>query len=426
VRAPKPALLVSKLENAMSDLAPPIINLEAYRQQFPALSSKLYFNYGGQGPLPKAALDAILESYTLMQQEGPFSRKALEMVTSQIALTHQAIAEELGVAPDTITLTESVSVGCNIALWGLPWQKGDRLLITDCEHPGIVAAVQELSRRFGVEIDTCPLQETLNEEDGVAVAAIAERIQPNTRLVVLSHILWNTGQVLPLAEIIAACRRQNSDILLLVDAAQSVGVLPLNLAELDIDFYAFTGHKWLCGPDGVGGLYVRPALHDVLQPTFIGWRGICVDASGCPTGWKKDGTKFEMATSAFPLYRGLQVAIETHRQWGSVAQRHQRICTLSQRLWTHLQSIPKIRTLRISSPEAGLVSFQAEGESHREWVQTLENPPLENKPPENKPIMTRLIADPNCVRVCLHYLTLEAEVDALAERLMQMPQANPS
>ncbi|WP_404789942.1 aminotransferase class V-fold PLP-dependent enzyme [Altericista sp. CCNU0014] len=399
-----------QLEPVMSDLAPPIA-LETYRQQFPALNNKLYFNYGGQGPLSKAALDAILESYTLMQQHGPFSKKALESVTAQIGLTHLAIAQELGVSANTITLTESVTAGCNIALWGLPWQKGDRLLITDCEHPGIVAAVRELSRRFGLEIDICPVQGTLNEGD--AVGAIAERIQRDTRLVVLSHILWNTGQVLPLAEIIAACRRQNPDVLLLVDAAQSVGVLPLNLAELDADFYAFTGHKWLCGPDGVGGLYIRPALHDRLQPTFIGWRGICVDASGCPTGWKQDGTKFEMATSAFPLYRGLQVAIEAHRQWGSPAQRYQRIYSLSQRLWSHLQDIPSLRTLRTAPPEAGLVSFQVEGQSHKEWVQVL----------ENWQIMMRLIADPNCIRVCLHYLTLEAEVDTLAEKLRQMVQS---
>jgi L-cysteine/cystine lyase len=215
---------------------------------------------------------------------------------------------------------------------------------------------------------------------------------------------------LPLAEVIQACRRQNSDILLLVDAAQSVGVLPLNLTELDIDFYAFTGHKWLCGPDGVGGLYVRPALHKLLQPTFIGWRGIRTDGVGCPIGWMQDGKKFEIATSGFPLYRGLQAAIETHTQWGSAVQRYQRICMLSQRLWQHLQNIPQIKTLRTTPPASGLVSFQIEGQTHLEYVKTL----------ESQQIMVRLIADPNCVRVCLHYLTLESEVDLLAEKLTSL------
>jgi L-cysteine/cystine lyase len=392
----------------MLDPTPP--NLETHRQQFTALHNKLYFNYGGQGPLPQMALEAIVESYTLLQQEGPFSKKALDRITAQTALTHSAIAQELNVAPETITLTESVSVGCNIALWGLDWHKGDRILITDCEHPGIVAAVQEISRRYGVEVDTCPVLATLNAEDEAAVGAIAAHVQPHTRLVVLSHILWNTGQVLPLAEVVQACRQQNSDVLLLVDAAQSVGVLPLNLTELDIDFYAFTGHKWLCGPDGVGGLYVRPALHKLLQPTFIGWRGIRTDGVGCPIGWMQDGKKFEIATSGFPLYRGLQVAIESHLQWGTAAQRYQRICVLSQQLWQNLQDIPHIITLRTTPPKSGLVSFYVEDKSHLECVKTL----------ESQQIMARTIANPNCVRVCLHYLTLESEVDLLTQKLMSL------
>jgi L-cysteine/cystine lyase len=394
----------------MLDLETP--NLNAHRQQFSALHNKLYFNYGGQGPLPKIALDAILESYTLLQQEGPFSKKALNTISGQIAQTHSTIAQILNVSPNTITLTDSVSVGCNIALWGLPWQKGDRLLITDCEHPGIVAAVKELSHRLGVEVDTCPVLETLNQTNAEAVAAISEHVQPHTRLVVLSHILWNTGQVLPLADIVQACRRQNPDVLLLVDAAQSVGVLPLDLTALDIDFYAFTGHKWICGPDGVGALYIKPTLNPALNPTFIGWRGICTDAVGSPIGWKQDGTKFEIATSGFPLYRGLQVAIELHEQWGSATQRYHRICTLSQRLWSHLQEIPQVQTLQTTAPLSGLISFQMQGQSHLEWVKTL----------EDQHTMVRLIVNPNCVRVCLHYLTLESEIDLLAEKLMMLAQ----
>jgi L-cysteine/cystine lyase len=389
----------------MSDFASTFSALEAHRLLFPALQNKLYFNYGGQGPLPQSALDAIIESYTQLQQDGPFSKKALTRVMAQITQTHSALALELGVSLDTITLTDSVSTGCNIALWGLPWHQGDRLLITDCEHPGIVAAVQELSRRFGVQIDSCDLEATLNEGD--PVAAIAEQVKADTRLVVLSHVLWNTGQVLPLAEVIEACRRQNPNVLILVDAAQSVGVLPLNLTDLSVDFYAFTGHKWLCGPDGVGALYVRPELRDVLQPTFIGWRGIRVDDVGHPIGWKDDGTKFEMATAAFPLYRGLSEAISIHWHWGNPTQRYGRICDLSHRLWSNLNQIQGVHCLRQKAPEAGLVSFRIESGLHAEWVAKL----------EAQQMMIRLIASPNCLRACVHYLTLESEVDEFANRL---------
>jgi L-cysteine/cystine lyase len=382
--------------------------LEPHRQQFPALANKRYFNYGGQGPLSTPALESILESYRFMQQHGPFSNAVGAWAMEQISKTHQAIATELGVTPDTITLTESVSVGCNIALWGLPWENGDRLLISDCEHPSVIAAAQELSRRFGVVVDTCTLLKTLN--DGDPVTAIAQMVRPRTRLVAISHVLWNTGQVLPLAEMIAACRQQNPTVLILVDAAQSVGMMPLDLAQMDVDFYAFTGHKWWCGPDGLGGLYVKAALREALHPTFIGWRGIQMDRQGMPTGWKPNGSRYEVATAAFPLFSGLVSAIHVHQSWGTAPQRFERIQQLSDRLWHHLQPIPGIHCLHAQSPAAGLVSFRLDGRAPATFVQAL----------ESQQICVRSILNPSCVRACVHYLTLESEVDQLAESIADL------
>ena len=231
------------------------MNLKEHRQQFPGLANKIYFNFGGQGTMPQGALEAIVDTYRYIQQKGPFSLKVNSWIEQHVNLTKAAIATELQTTPETITLTENVTAGCNIALWGIEWRAGEHILITDCEHPGIIAIVKEIGRRFGVEVSTCPIMATLNEGDPVAV--IAQHLTPKTRLVVLSHLLWNTGQVLPLKEIVAVCHGYtggSQPIQVLVDAAQSVGSLPLNLPDLGVDFYAFTGHKWLCGPAGVGGL----------------------------------------------------------------------------------------------------------------------------------------------------------------------------
>lgn len=131
--------------------------LEIHRQQFPALANKAYFNYGGQGPLPQASLDAIFQSYDYVQRYGPFSQQINRWINQEETLTRNAFAAELGIAPETLTITEDVTVGCNIALWGIQWQPGDHLLLSDCEHPGIIATVQELQRRFGIEVSvkTC-------------------------------------------------------------------------------------------------------------------------------------------------------------------------------------------------------------------------------------------------------------------------------
>ncbi|PMB47892.1 cysteine lyase [Fischerella thermalis CCMEE 5201] len=378
--------------------------LHLYRQQFPALENKTYFNYGGQGPMPQVAMDAITQAQVHIQEIGPFGTEVGSWIDEETKAIKVAIAAELHVPPATITITENVTVGCNIAMWGIDWNPGDHLLLTDCEHPGIVAIAQEIGRRFAVEVTICPLMATLNQGDPVAV--IDQHLRSNTRLLVLSHILWNTGQVLPLDKISKLCI--DNQTRLLVDAAQSVGSLPLNLTELEVDFYAFTGHKWLCGPGGVGGLYVRPEVRDSLKPTFIGWRSILTDSQGKPVDWHSDGKRYEVATSNYPLYAGLKQAIAIHQQWGTAEERYQQICNHSEYLWRRLGTLPNIIPLRTSPPESGLVSFQLTQktpQAHRQLVEFL----------QSRKIFTRTIADPSCVRACVHYFTLELEIDQLIE-----------
>ena len=307
-------------------------DIQQHRQQFSGLKDKFYFNFGGQGILPKSALQKIIDTYHHIDQVGPFGLKINTWVQENLSATKQAIASEIGATPETITLTENVSASCNIPLWGIQWQEGEEILLTDAEHPGIVAIAKEISRRFGVKIVTCPILETLNE--GNPVEVIQNHLSPHTRLVIISHILWNTGQILPLKEIVSACHNYDhskQQIQVLVDGAQSAGSLPLNLIESEIDFYGCTGHKWLCGPSGVGFLYVRRDLISSLSPTFIGWRGLNYSKSDLP--FTDDGRRYEVATSAYPLYAALQEAIAVHQRWGTIKQRYDLICQLSSYLW---------------------------------------------------------------------------------------------
>ncbi len=391
-----------------------ILSINQHRQQFPALANKAYFNYGGQGTMPTSAITAMQQAHEYMQQAGPFSSEVNQWVTRESQQMRQAIASELGVPASTITLTEDVTVGCNIALWGIEWQAGDHLLLSDCEHPGVVATAAEISRRFGVEVNTCPLMATLNQGDPVAV--IAEYLRPTTRLLVISHVLWNTGQVLPLPEIMQACHTaQPQPVRVLVDAAQSVGMLPLDLDAWDVDFYAFTGHKWLCGPAGVGGLYVAAQVRDQLHPTFIGWRSITKTTTGQPTGWQPDGSRYEVATSDYALYPALRAAMATHQAWGSATERYQQILKLSGYLWKRLNDLTFVTCLRMAPPESGLVSFQIGDHSpkqHEQLVQFL----------ERQGFLLRTILDPTCVRACVHYFTTEAEIEQLIQTMQKFSE----
>lgn len=392
--------------------------LMKHREQFSCLAGKRYFNYGGQGPMADSVIAALSNGQRTIQTKGPFSAEVYEWITEEGRLVREAIAAALGATPDTITLTENVTVGCNIPLWGLPWEAGDHILMGDCEHPGIVAAVRELCRRYEVTVSTCPLSDLL--KGGNPVEIIQQGLQPKTRLVVISHILWNTGQVLPIKEIAELCHNHSANTRLLVDAAQSVGSLPLDqpewrLSETGVDFYAFTGHKWLGGPAGLGALYTRPAVFEETVPTYIGWRGVQVNSEGKPTEWEGTGRKYEVATSDYSLWGALREAMSVQDAWGDSQARYDRICALSKRLWEGLRELAHVRCLlQDSPPPSGLVSFQLlDGEGKPDF----ERHGALAKQLETERIYVRTLLSPNCLRACVHYLTLESEVDDLVARI---------
>ncbi|MEL6552667.1 MAG: aminotransferase class V-fold PLP-dependent enzyme [Cyanobacteria bacterium J06621_11] len=403
-------LILKKTVNAES--------LIAHRQQFSSLNGKQYFNYGGQGPMADSAIATYAQGQQTIQTKGPFSSEVYDWLIEEGAALRSAIANSLGTTPETITLTENVTVGCNIPLWGLPWQSGDHILMGDCEHPGVVAAVRELCRRYGVTVSTCPLSDMLKGADPVEI--IKTGLKPDTRLVIVSHILWNTGQLLPMSAIADLCHNHAPHTRLLVDAAQSVGTLPLDqpgwrLPETNVDFYAFTGHKWLCGPAGLGALYIRPEVVEETVPTYVGWRGVEVDDAANPTGWEKSGKKYEVATSDYGLWGSLRQAMAIQNSWGDSQSRYDRICSLSARLWKGLNELPQVRCLLSDGPPpSGLVSFQllnTDGQPDFEGHSALA------KQLETERIYVRTLLAPNCLRACVHYLTLESEVDSLIARI---------
>ncbi|PZV17066.1 MAG: cysteine lyase [Pseudanabaena sp.] len=395
------------------------LDLFAHRSHFPALENRTYFNFGGQGVMCGAALDAITKNFRHIESLGCFSNAAGDWMMSEYDMTKAAIAQELQVGSSTITLTENTTVGCNIALWSVDWQKGDRLLLSDCEHPGIIAGAIQIQKRFGIEIDYFPLTNNRNasaegDDSASVVDLLVQHLQPKTRMVMLSHICWNTGQVVPLKAIAKACHDLN--ILVAVDAAQSVGVLQLNLADIEADFYAFTTHKWWCAPLGLGALYIRPETFDAIEPVFVGWRGLTgkyPNSHNQIVQWRKDGAKFEVASSTYALYEAMRIAIAHANSWGTQLQRYQRICQLSKILWERLDALPHIDCIRQLPPESGLISFKVNSELAKSSIAKKPHSLIAKQLEAEHQVLIRALAEPDCLRASVHYLTSISDIDRL-------------
>jgi L-cysteine/cystine lyase len=361
--------------------------------------------------LPTPALEAITASWHSIQELGPFTTAAWPFIEQETARLRRQLASLCGISGHRISLTENVTSGCVLPLWGLPWQPGDELLIGDCEHPGVVAACQELARREQLTIKPLPVQQLCRSTPQAqlpeaALAAMEQALTPRTRLVVLSHLLWNTGSVMPIAAVAELLSSHPRQPWLLVDAAQSMGSLAVDEAAAAADIYAFTGHKWCCGPEGLGGVALSERLLEQAQPTLIGWRSLAHEGSAA-SRFHRDGRRFEVATSCLPLCSGLATSLDLLEAEGSASQRLARIQAGSGRLWRGLQGIAGVETLLPEPPPAGLVSFTLRGRSSAEVVQRL----------GEQGIWIRRLDDPDCLRACTHITTTDDEIDLLLEAL---------
>jgi len=380
------------------------------RNLMPALTGKTYFNYGGQGPLPEPSLEAITASWRTIQELGPFTSAVWPFVEAQVAAVRSRLAAACGVGPHRIALTENVTSGCVLPLWGLQWQAGDELLISDCEHPGVVAACQELARREGLSLAMLPVmalscQIASDALDGAILDALEQTLSARTRMVVLSHLLWNTGAVMPIAQVAERLQGHGRQPWLLVDAAQSMGSIPVAEAAAAADIYAFTGHKWLCGPEGLGGVALSERLLEQAQPTLIGWRSLRHEGSA-GSSWHGDARRFEVATSCVPLLAGLASSMDLLALEGRPESRLALIRERSGQLWQGLQAITGLQTLLQGPPPAGLVSFRLNGHG-------APSPEAVVAQLGEQAIWLRSLDDPHCLRACTHITTTAAEVELL-------------
>jgi L-cysteine/cystine lyase len=220
-----------------------------FRAQFPVLEHLSYLNAGTEGPLPRRAADTVHHRIDLETSQGRCGKPYFEALIELAGELRAGYANVLGCDPSAVALTGSTTDGVNTVIAGLDLRPGEEILTTDEEHPGLLAPLGRARRRHGVTVRVVPFTE------------IAGEISPGTRLVACSHVSWVSGRVMDVPALVA------TGVPVLLDAAQAIGAVPVDVKELGCDFYAASGQKWLCGPEGSGCLYVRSErLDDLLVP----------------------------------------------------------------------------------------------------------------------------------------------------------------
>ena len=236
--------------------------LAVARSEFLLGAGLAYLNTGTIGPCRRATLETTQRAWETLESNpvAHYGRYAGEALIDE---TRTAASRFLGCDLDELALTTSTTGGMNAIAQGLRLTAGDRVLLTDQEHAGGLHCWQYLARHHGVQLDVVSIPRGEFSADAI-VSAVAKGIRTGTRVISVSHVFSSTGLRMPIAELSALARARG--VLCVVDGAQAVGAMRVNLRALGCHAYATSGHKWLMGPKGTGLLFIAKDAQGAIRP----------------------------------------------------------------------------------------------------------------------------------------------------------------
>jgi selenocysteine lyase/cysteine desulfurase len=275
------------------------MNPKGVRDLFPVLERFAYLNAGTFGPLSHATIAAMDDRLRADEAGGRAGKAWFEAVFALRTSVRAKLAALIGAPTESLALTSSTTDGCNVVLAGLDLRPEDEVVTTDAEHPGLLLPLHASGARVAVA-------EVATRSADDALAALVGAITRRTRLLAVSHVLWTTGQIVPVHEL-----KRVTGLPVLVDGAQSVGAIPVDVG--DLDFYTVSCQKWLCGPEPTGALYVRdPESLRVAIPTGFAHRSLERDGRFVA----KDGApRFDTGWTAGAALAGLDAALDLAPDW---------------------------------------------------------------------------------------------------------------
>jgi selenocysteine lyase/cysteine desulfurase len=294
----------------------------------------VYLQTGSLGPSPRPVMERTIAAWKQLELNPSFyaygeDERAMDDVRARAA-------SFLGCKTEELVLTRCTTEGMNSVAQGLTLKSGDRVLTTDQEHPGGRRGWDYVARRYGVALDIVAIPPGENDAQAI-VDRFAKRITRRTRVFSFSHVLSSTGLRMPIADLSALARSRGC--LAVVDGAQAVGGVAVDLKALGCHVYATSGHKWLLAPKGTGLLYLSEELGTSIDVISLGaGRAAYTDATG---------------VTSIPSVLGLGAALGYVSAMGMDRIEAHNLA-LRNRLFAALQSVPKLRV--VSAPPGPLAS----------------------------------------------------------------------
>lgn len=388
------------------------IDLARARRDTPGAAEVLHFNNAGAALMPTPVLEAQL--HHLQQEAAIGGYEAADAAADRRETVYDSVARLLNGERQEIALVENATVAWDMAFYSIPFRPGDRILTARAEYASNYIAFLQVARRTGAVIDVVPS----DDSGALDVGALETMMDGRVRLIAITHVPTNSGLVNPAAEVGRIARRH--DILYLLDACQSVGQMPIDVAAIGCDMLSATGRKYLRGPRGCGFLYVRRGVLDRLEPPFLDLQAAAWVA---PDRYelRPDARRFENWENSIAAQLGLGAAVDYALGWG-LAAIEARVVALAEVLRERLGAIDSVTVTDIGRKRCGIVTFTLAGRAATDVVAELHQRRINTV--TSSPRSTLLDATarrlPEVVRASVHYYNSEEEVARFADAIAEL------
>jgi cysteine desulfurase / selenocysteine lyase len=401
------------MEPAMEKQAGSGLNVQEVRKDFPILGSIIYLDNGATSFSPEPVVQAMNEfEHSYRANVGRGIHRLTRIASQRYWHAHEKVAGFIGAPGGVTVFCRNTTEAINMVAAGLPWRSGDRVVTTILEHHSNLLPWRNLAKQ-GVTLDVTGI----NPDYSFDLEALENAITPSTRLVAVTHASNVLGAVMPVQEIARICHEHGA--LLLIDGAQTVPHLPVDISKIGCDFFAFSGHKML-GPTGTGVLWMKEPC---LEPFILGGGMVeTVTESGYTAA--EGYQKYEAGTPNISGGIGLGAAVDYLSNIGmDTIRNHEE--RLTARLVGGLRKISSVHLYAAEPPvdRIGVVSFTVDGFHPHEVAQQLdESAEILVRSGHHccQPLMERLGLPEGTVRASLGLYNTEEEVDMLVATLEEL------
>jgi len=330
------------------------MDIARLRAETPGCAKVNHLNSAGSALPTQRTLDATLDHLRLEAEIGGY--EAADREHDRIEAFYPSVARLIGARPDEIAFIENATRAWDMAFYSLAFAPGDRILTCRSEYSSNYISYLQVARKTGVEIVPVP-----DDAHGqIDVTALADRIDDRVKLISISHVPTQGGLVNPATAVGKIARAAGVPYLL--DACQSVGQMPVNVADIGCDFLSATGRKYLRGPRGTGFLYARRETTAHLEPVFLDnhaarWTGATTYEV------RPDARRFENWERYYGGILGLAAAVDQATALGLEAI-WARIQALGTGLRQRLARIPGVTLTDLGEVKCGIVTFTIDQGKH--------------------------------------------------------------